>query len=485
MSRRKKIPGITVWQPARKGTRTWSYQIELEPDPLTGERRRPSKGGFETYDAAMTAAIEAKRRHETGQAAHAKRMRVKDYLKQWHDATAPSLKPSAAQNDLDYINGYIVPVLGDRWLGDLTVPTINAFYKHLGEAGRRKVDTNSRMYEFWAARKDERNGLGPNPRLMAERFGVTLQGAQAAARRYRRGRVPAQTSAGLAPKTIRNIHGVMHRALADAVRWGYLYANPAEHAIVPRNKKRKRSPDEVWTVPQLVQWLEVALRDRYAGMWLLAANTGMRRSELAGVERSMLDLESGTLRLEDTRVVVAGKAQASDGKTVAGERDVSLDAFTIEWLRRFLAVTDEEREALGDEYPDHPYVMVGPEGRPLHPDTITARFNRLVDQAGVPRIRLHDVRHTYATLALNEGLGGKILSDRIGHAHPGITHVIYTHRSNGQDRPIAEHMGSLIRSALLAKNPALATDLATDSPSDDENDPESDPPDKADDGSAA
>lgn len=461
MSRRKQVPGITVWQrPERKNT--WTYQIELEADPLTGDRHRESKGGFATYNAALTAAIEAKRRQETGQAAHAKRIRVKDYLEQWHGATAPSLKPSAAQNDLDYINGYIVPVLGERWLGDITVPVVNAFYKHLAEAGRRKTDTNSRMYKYWIDRKDQRGGLGPNPREMAARFGITLQGAQAAARRYRRGRIPSSGTAGLAPKTIRNIHGVMNRALKDAVRWGYLYANPAEHAVVPRNKRRKRGADEVWTVPQLVQWLAVALRDRYSGIWLLVANTGMRRSELAGIERARLDLDEGVLELEDTRVVVAGRAQISDGKTTAGVRGISLDGFTVEWLRRYLAMINEEREALGPEYPDHDYLMVGPEGRPLHPDTITRRFNRLVDQAGVPRIRLHDVRHTYATWALDEGLGGKVLSDRIGHAHPGITYGIYTHRSTGRDRSMAEQMGALLRDALGARGLPLATNLATD-----------------------
>ena len=100
-------------------------------------------------------------------------------------------------------------------------------------------------------------------------------------------------------------------------------------------------------------------------MWLLAANTGMRRSELAGVVRSMLDLERGTLRTEDTRIVVGSKTQASDGKTGARDRDVSLDSFIVTWLSRIIAMIDEERAAFGDDYPDHDYVMVGPEGRPL------------------------------------------------------------------------------------------------------------------------
>jgi integrase len=176
--------------------------------------------------------------------------------------------------------------------------------------------------------------------------------------------------------------------------------------------------------------------------------SGMRRSELAGVERSMLDLEQGVLYIEDTRVVVAGRAQSSDGKSEAGSREISLDSFTTEQLRRYVERIDRERAAFGEDYPDHDYLMVGPEGRPLHPDTITARFNRLVDRAGVPKIRLHDVRHTYATLALDNGQNIKLLSQRIGHADTSVTLRVYTHRTTGVDREMADHMGGLISSAV-------------------------------------
>lgn len=149
-----------------------------------------------------------------------------------------------------------------------------------------------------------------------------------------------------------------------------------------RSPKKKHT---IWTPQQLGAFLRAAFEDRYNGMRVLAATTGMRRSELAGVERSMVDLENGTLTIEDTRVVVAGKAQASDGKSVASQRDISLDNFTVRHLRSYIDRMNEEREAFGKSYPNHDYLMVGPEGRPLHPDTIIALFNRLVDKAGVPR----------------------------------------------------------------------------------------------------
>ena len=102
----------------------------------------------------------------------------------------------------------------------------------------------------------------------------------------------------------------------------------------------------------------VALDDRFAGMWVLAATTGMRRSELAGIERDMLDLDRGTLTVENTRVVVDGHATDSDGKTESSRRTISLDPFTIAALRQHVEMIDSEREAFGVRLSDHGKLMV-------------------------------------------------------------------------------------------------------------------------------
>jgi integrase len=192
----------------------------------------------------------------------------------------------------------------------------------------------------------------------------------------------------------------------------------------------------------------VALDDRFAGIWVLAATTGMRRSELAGVERDMLDLDQGVLTVENTRVVVRGRATDSDGKTEDSCRTISLDPFTVGALRQYVQMIDSERAAFGVSYPDHGKLMCFEDGRRLHPDTSTRTFNRLVDQAGVRRIRLHDVRHTYATLARDQGVNSKIVTDRLGHANEAVTQQIYTHPSTGHDRAAAEMIARLIANAL-------------------------------------
>src|SRR5207249_4012565 len=100
------------------------------------------------------------------------------------------------------------------------------------------------------------------------------------------------------------------------------------HARLPREKRSGKTRPEPWTVEELAAWLKVAMTDRFAGIWVLAATTGMRRSELAGAERQLLDLGAGFLVIADTRVVVDGRAEDSDGKTDSSRRTIALDAFT-------------------------------------------------------------------------------------------------------------------------------------------------------------
>ena len=306
------------------------------------------------------------------------------------------------------------------------------------------------MYTYWRDHQDRRAGQGPTPTEIVAATGVTIHAARAAVLRFRRGRIPADVGTGLAPKTVKNVHRMLQRAFTDAVAWDYLVSNPAEHARLPREQRRmSRTRPQPWTVDELTAWLRIALTDRFAALWLLAATSGMRRSELAGVDRDLLDLDAATLRIEDTRVVVAGQTVDSDGKSNSGVRTISLDGFTVELLRRYLAMLDDERAAFGPDYDGvHGKLMRYPDGRRLHADTVTRRFNRLVDLAGVRRIRLHDVRHTYATLSLDSGVHAKIVSDRIGHAHEGITVQIYGHRSTGHDREAAELVAGLLRARL-------------------------------------
>jgi len=444
--RRRRVPGISVYP---RGTR-WSYTIYGEPDILTGKRDRTNAGGFESEDDAWTAALRQQAEMQRGRTVKPSARTVEQFFTEWLDTVKHSLKPSTYANYSTNITVYIVPTLGGRKLQDVKVPVLNAFYRHLLETGRVKPDGNGRMYAYWSARRHLRNGLGPTPTDLSAACGTSYQAAKEAVCRYRRGRTPAEYSPGLKAKSVRNIHRLIHRAFDDAVAWDYLHFNPAQHASLPREPRRRRAraTPQPWSVQELAQWLRVAQRDRFAGMWILAATTGMRRSELLGANRESLRLDLRTLALDETLIAVEGRAEQSDGKSQAGERVISLDAFTVAALREHVAMLDAERAAFGSAYSEGGWLFVWPDGSRPHPDTVTERFNRLVDEAGVRRIRLHDVRHTYATLALTSGIEPKIVSDRVGHSNPGITFQIYTHPSVGADRGAAELLGQMIEQAI-------------------------------------
>jgi integrase len=436
------VSGISVYQ--QKGRKTWSYRLELDRHPLTDERQFEYGHGFPADEDALTAAIKAKAAHKAGNRVKPTKLTVGGFFDEWMTSIKDSVKPSTFTNYSDYQDAYLKPTIWKKPLQKVDVPTLNTLYRHLLANGRCKPDNNTRMYEYWEAQRKAGRNLTPNE-LAAEVEGITIHAARKAVARYRSGRIPVPKTPGLAPKTVKNVHRMIHLALASAVAWRCIDYNPAEHAALPReSRKGTRKRGTTWTPDELAAWLAVAVTDRDAGIWVLAATTGMRRSELAGAERELLDLDNATLEIADTRVVVDGKADESDGKTESGRRVISLDPLTVAYLRRHLAMLDTEKEAFGDSYHDSGLLVCHPDGRPVHPDTITDRFNKLVDRAGVKRIRLHDVRHTYATTSLDAGVDPKIVADRIGHANMAYTLAIYTHKSTGKDRGAAETVAGVL-----------------------------------------
>src|SRR5215469_4009542 len=135
---------------------------------------------------------------------------------------------------------------------------------------------------------------------------------------------------GLEPKTVVNTHRMLHRAWEDFTAWGWAKRNVVADAHPPRVPRKGR---KVWTVDQLQTFLQHARRDRFFALWVLETTSGMRRCELAGARRDLLDLEAGTLEIEPTRVVVDGKVIESDGKTENAQHTLALDPFTLAVLK--------------------------------------------------------------------------------------------------------------------------------------------------------
>ena len=171
----------------------------------------------------------------------------------------------------------------------------------------------TKLYVAWRSVSSP-SGKGPTARQIADATGASIHTARAALRRFRAGNVPREKTPGLEPKTVRNVHIMVHSALTTAVRWSYVLDNAASHVRPPRVPRRKPT---VWSPAQLRQFLQFISADRFYALFLLAATTGLRRAELCGLRWPAVDLRSGTLSVEpDTRVVVNGIAQDSDGNPI-------------------------------------------------------------------------------------------------------------------------------------------------------------------------
>jgi integrase len=238
---------------------------------------------------------------------------------------------------------------------------------------------------------------------------------------------------------VRNVHVMLHGALADAVRWNLLIRNPATDARPPRVRRQRHL---VWNSEQLRQFVSHAQSDRYAALWLLVCTTGLRRSELAGLRRDGVDLANGRITAADTRVVVRGRATDSDGKSDDSRRTLALDPVTADALRRYVERWEEEKRQFGH---NGEWLFCHHEGRPIHPDTITKWFRQLSRKAGLPPIKLHDVRHSYATAALRAGVPVKVVSERPGNASVAFTQDTYMHVIPGMD----EHGAQVAAAAIL------------------------------------
>jgi integrase len=373
-----------------KRGKTWSYKVELGRNPVTGERRMKIVGGFPTSKKAQSARAVAVAHLATGAYVEPAKDTLREYLlDRWLPAIeARGLRSSTAYSYRMLIEKYCVPHLGHVPLQKVDGMAVTAMYVALGREGKVK------------------------------------------------------STGGLAPKTIRNLHGVLGKAFRDAVRWGVLVRNPIDAADPPR---RADVEMKSWTADQVGTFLRAAEADRLAGLWRLEAMTGMRRGELVALRWSDVDLDAGRLHVRQAAGVVTGVGVVVERpKTAKGTRSISLDEATRAALRQHRRRQLEERMAAGPAWVDTGLVFTHPDGTMFHPGRITKTFRLLLERAGLPPIRLHDMRHSHASLLLGNGVPVKVVSERLGHAQASVTLNVYQHVLPGADEEAAETAARLV-----------------------------------------
>lgn len=372
----------------RKRGSAWELRVHVGLDPVTGRKRYVSRTHRGTKREAQRAlaqmVVEA---DELG----SRRLRatVGDLLDEWFAHASPDFSPSTVHETRGTIERYLRPTFGATEVAKLRTDDIDRFYRSLRE-------------------------------------GKTKSGEP------------------LKPGTIRRMHVILRRALAQGVKWGWIRTNPAVSASPPRVPVGDIVPPS----PADLGRLFTAAEERdptLATFVVLAAATGARRSELMALRWSDLDLESGRVNIERGLVLGPDGYVEKDTKTHSSRR-VALDARTVAVVRAHRRRGLEVALAAGVTVESDGYLFAGDAaGREhLRPDSLSRSFRVVCAQAGVKGVRLHDLRHYVATQLLTAGVDVRTVAGRLGHRSASTTLNVYSHFLPEADRAASEVLASLL-----------------------------------------
>jgi integrase len=357
--------------------------VDMPPDPVTGARRQKRITARTKNEVEVLRAKFIASVSQGGFAeADVKKITVGDYLTQWVASLGQSVRVTTAARYGEILMRHVIPVIGKVQLGKLAPLDIQ--------------------------------------RLYADRL-----------------------AAGLSPSTVALLHNILHKALKQGMRWGLLTRNVTEAVDPPK----EATPEYVtWNQTQSAAFLSIADRDDLAALWRLALLTGMRRGEVLGLKWEDVDLARGMLAVRRTLSRgVGGGYIFGVPKTAHGRRSIALPKSVVDSLKKHRTAQVELRLKVGEAYDSKlDMVFANALGEPIHPNTLAARFTKLQAQAGVPKIRIHDLRHTSATLMLANGEHPKIVQERLGHSDVSMTLNRYSHVTMDMQKDAAARLDALM-----------------------------------------
>ena len=363
----------------------WSYRIDAGYDDR-GRRRQREVGGFRTKKEAQAALNDALSGSQRGTYAAPTRTTVRQFLAEWHEGARTELAITAWTNYGEIIHRYIQPYLGTTRLCDLSPLDVKRWH------------------------------------------GTLLRGG-------------SKDGGPLSVASVKLAHRILHRALADAVRWNLIAVNPATGVRAPRGEPNEMT---VWTAAQAKRFLDAFADDRLIALWTVALHTGLRRGELAGLRWTDLDLPAGTLTVAQQRTTANHLVVVTTPKAKS-QRQLLLAPATVTALKGHRSRQRRERVALGRAWTNSGYVFVDEAGVEYHPLRFTRMFAEALKRSDVPKIRLHDTRHTMATLALEAGVHPKVVQEQLGHSAIAVTLDTYSHVPQAVRRDSADKIAGLFK----------------------------------------
>ena len=363
--------------------RSWTIVYDVEADPVTGRRRQRSQAVKGTKREAERVLREILLSIEQGTYVKANKVTVGEWLRTWvNDHASMTVTERTLESYRSIVERHLIPSLGGIPLTKLS------------------------------------------PMQMQEHYGKQRLNGR------------ADKKGGLSNRSIAYQHRILCKSLDVAVKMGLAVKNAGklvEPPRVPRVTMNTLSPEEV------LRFLDAAKDTDYYVYFATLLYTGLRRGELLALRWRNLDLRRATLTVVETGHKLSdGRYIIKEPKTPQSRRTVSLPASLVELFKAYRADQELWRIHLEVSLDPDDFVFIRPDGRPINPNAVTLAFRRVIKKGGLKHVRVHDLRHTHATLMLKAGVHPKVVSERLGHANIGITLDTYSHVLPGLQEAAAE-----------------------------------------------
>ena len=383
----------------------WEAAVTVGYDPGTGQQIRKTYTGKtqkEVREKMQAAAVAV----QDGDFFEPAKMTVAEWLDLWLKEYSADWKYKTKEKYETVCRVHLKPALGATKLSKLTTPQIQSFYNELGRTG--KVTT----------KKDKKSGK------IQER------------------REP------LSPKSIRLVHGVLSKALNTAVRVGYIKRNAAELCTTPKLEKKEISP---LTDAQIKEFVSLCAGEDYGRIYKLILFTGLREGEALGLTWDCIDFQAGTLKIKQ-QLQRQGETDELVPLKNSKPRYLTAPAFVMQILREERVHQMEQRFAAGElwqgwqssEEMKTALVFLKDDGSNITAAALYQRYKHLAEKIGKPESRVHDLRHTFAVLSLQNGDNVKTVQDNLGHATAAFTLDVYGHVSERMKEDSAARMQAYI-----------------------------------------
>jgi integrase len=251
-----------------------------------------------------------------------------------------------------------------------------------------------------------------------------------------------ELSRTLAPSSVRRVHAVLRRALTVAVRWGLMANNPTLLVDPPSIQTQRIQP---YSVSEAHAFLAAAAHDRLEARWLIGLTLGLRQGEVLGLGWPQVDFDNMVISVERAlQRQPDGALELVQTKTVRSRRLIPMPTSVASGLRRRPALQAADRELLGSDWHESDLVFTTQLGTPVHPRNDYRSFQRLIETAGLRRVRLHDLQHTAASLLLSQDVAARVVTEILVHSQISVTMNTYTYVDPALSRVATDRMEDLL-----------------------------------------